>query len=52
MGRWWERHPGLQGWALFLPAALFLFGFTYLPMVTTVLDSLYSTARPRRPSAM
>lgn len=40
----------LQGWALFLPAALFLCAFTYYPMLSTLLDSLFSTARPRRPS--
>ena len=49
--RVWERHAWLQGWALFLPAALFLFAFTYYPMLSTVFDSFFSTARPRRPSA-
>ena len=49
--RVWDRHAWLQGWALFLPAAVFLFAFTYYPMLSTVFDSFFSTARPRRPSA-
>ena len=40
----------LHGWALFLPAALFLAAFTYWPMASTLWASLFSTARPRRPS--
>lgn len=45
-----EREARLHGWALFLPAAVFLFAFTYWPMLRTLLDSVFSTARPRRPS--
>ena len=42
------RH--VNGWLLLLPALLFLTLFTYWPAAKTVIESFYSTARPRRPS--
>ncbi len=45
-----DRAGWVQGWALFLPAAVFLGAFTYYPMLSTLYESLFSTARPRRPS--
>ncbi len=41
----------LYGGLLLLPAAVLLWTFTYQPIVTTFIDSLYSTPRGRRPAA-
>ena len=38
------------GWALFLPAALFLAAFTYYPALATLVESLHSTAKAGRPA--
>ncbi|MBI3706445.1 MAG: sugar ABC transporter permease [Proteobacteria bacterium] len=38
------------GWLLLLPAAALLALFTHYPALATILHSLYSTARPNRPS--
>jgi len=38
------------GWALLLPAAVLLMAFTFYPTVATLIDSLYSTPRGRRPA--
>lgn len=40
----------VQGWLLLLPAMALLALFTHWPAVATLVDSLYSTPRPRRPS--
>jgi sn-glycerol 3-phosphate transport system permease protein len=40
----------IYGSLLLLPAAVLLWTFTYQPIVTTFVDSLFSTARGRRPS--
>ncbi len=40
----------MQGWALFLPAAVFLCVFTYYPILSTLFDSFFSTARAHHPS--
>ena len=40
----------VHGWLLLLPAMALLALFTHWPAVATIVDSLYSTARPRRPS--
>src|SRR5215213_2082869 len=40
----------IHGWLLLLPAMVLLALFTHWPAVATLIDSLYSTARPRRPS--
>jgi sn-glycerol 3-phosphate transport system permease protein len=40
----------LHGWLLVLPAMALLALFTHWPAVATLVDSLYSTPRPRRPS--
>src|SRR3954452_9839915 len=40
----------IHGWLLLLPAMALLALFTHWPAVATLIDSLYSTARPRRPS--
>jgi sn-glycerol 3-phosphate transport system permease protein len=40
----------VQGWLLLLPAMTLLALFTHWPAVATVIDSFYSTPRPRRPS--
>ena len=40
----------LIGWALLAPAMVFLVAFTHWPAVASLIESLFSTARPRRPS--
>ncbi len=45
-----EQQSRLYGWGLFLPAAFFLILFTYYPMLSTLFDSLFSTARAQYPS--
>jgi len=40
----------VHGWLLLLPALALLAAFTHWPAVATIVDSFYSTARPRRPS--
>lgn len=40
----------LYGSLLLLPATILLWGFTYRPIIATFIDSLYSTARGKRPS--
>jgi sn-glycerol 3-phosphate transport system permease protein len=44
------RHHGLHGWLLLLPAMVLLALFTHWPAIATVVDSFWSTPRPRRPS--
>ncbi|MEO8739507.1 MAG: sugar ABC transporter permease [Casimicrobiaceae bacterium] len=38
------------GWALFLPAAMFLAAFTYYPAFATLYESLFSNAKAGRPA--
>ncbi|MFL5079560.1 MAG: carbohydrate ABC transporter permease, partial [Microvirga sp.] len=45
-----RRTATVHGWLLLLPAMALLALFTHWPAVATLIDSLYSTARPRRPS--
>ncbi len=45
------RREWLHAWLLLLPALILLIAFTHLPAVQTVVDSLWSTPRGRRPSA-
>ncbi|HVL70621.1 MAG TPA: sugar ABC transporter permease [Beijerinckiaceae bacterium] len=40
----------VHGWLLLLPAMALLALFTHWPAVASIVDSFYSTARPRRPS--
>ncbi len=40
----------VHGWLLVLPAMAFLAAFTHWPAVASIVESFYSTARPRRPS--
>jgi sn-glycerol 3-phosphate transport system permease protein len=40
----------VHGWLLLLPAMALLAAFTHWPAVATIVDSFYSTPRPRRPS--
>ena len=47
--RGFERN--IHGWLLLLPAMALLVLFTHWPALGTFIDSLWSTARPRRPSA-
>ena len=42
---------GLYGWLLLLPAMALLALFTHWPALATLIDSLFSTPRPRRPAA-
>ena len=41
----------LHGWLLLLPAMALLMLFTHWPALATVIDSFYTTPRPRRPAA-
>jgi sn-glycerol 3-phosphate transport system permease protein len=45
-----ERQTRLLGWGLFLPAAIFLAGFTYYPMLSTLFHSFFTTGQAQRPS--
>jgi sn-glycerol 3-phosphate transport system permease protein len=47
--RQFER--AIHGWLLLLPALALLALFTHWPALATFIDSFWSTARPRRPSA-
>lgn len=40
----------LHGWLLLLPAMVCLVAFTHWPAVASIIESFYSTPRPRRPS--
>jgi len=41
----------IHGWLLLLPAMVFLVLFTHWPALATIIDSFYSTPRPRRGAA-
>jgi sn-glycerol 3-phosphate transport system permease protein len=45
-----RRIEWVHAWLLLLPALVFLFTFTHLPAVRTIIDSFFSTARGRRKS--
>lgn len=45
------RREWLHAGLLLAPALVLLFAFTHLPAIQTVIDSFFSTARGRRPSA-
>ena len=40
----------VHAWLLVLPACVLLATFTHIPIITTLIQSFYSTAKPRRPS--
>ncbi|GGE87384.1 sugar ABC transporter permease [Stappia taiwanensis] len=42
------RRDWIHGWLLLLPAMVFLFAFTHIPAITTIINSFYSTPRGRR----
>ncbi|MEO1161598.1 MAG: sugar ABC transporter permease [Pseudomonadota bacterium] len=44
------RRNWIHGWLLLLPALVFLFAFTHIPAVATLLNSFFSTPRGRRPA--
>lgn len=44
------RREWVHAWLLLLPAMGLLFTFTHLPVIQTVIDSLWSTPRGQRPS--
>jgi sn-glycerol 3-phosphate transport system permease protein len=44
------KRETVQAWLLILPALALLVAFTHWPAVTTILDSLYSTAKGSHPS--
>ena len=41
----------IYGWLLLLPAMALLALFTHWPALATLMDSFFSTPRPRRPAA-
>ncbi|WP_417667449.1 carbohydrate ABC transporter permease [Roseibium sp.] len=44
------RRDWIHGWLLLLPAMVFLFAFTHIPAITSLINSFYSTPRGRRPA--
>ncbi|MFD2173409.1 carbohydrate ABC transporter permease [Rhodobacter lacus] len=46
-----QQRDWVQGWLLVLPALVFLITFTHWPAVQTLLDSLWSMPRGKRPAA-
>jgi len=44
------KRDWIHGWLLLLPAMVFLFAFTHIPAVTTLINSFFSTPRGRRPA--
>ncbi len=44
------KRDWVAGWLLLLPATVFLFAFTHIPAVTSLINSFYSTPRGRRAS--
>src|ERR1043166_1414900 len=46
-----RRVEAIYGWLLLLPAMALLALFTHWPALATLIDSFYSTPRPRRPAA-
>lgn len=50
MRDWTLKREWIYGWLLLLPAMVFLFAFTHVPAVTTLINSFFSTPRGRRPA--
>ncbi|WP_346891994.1 sugar ABC transporter permease [uncultured Roseibium sp.] len=50
MRAWTLKREWIYGWLLLLPAMVFLFAFTHVPAVTTLINSFFSTPRGRRPA--
>lgn len=50
MRAWTLKREWITGWLLLLPAMVFLFAFTHVPAVTTLINSFFSTPRGRRPA--
>jgi len=50
MRDWTLKREWIHGWLLLLPAMVFLFAFTHVPAVTTLVNSFFSTPRGRRPA--
>ncbi len=44
------KREWIHGWLLLLPAMFFLFAFTHIPAITTLINSFFSTPRGRRPA--
>ncbi|MBO0347376.1 sugar ABC transporter permease [Roseibium sp. CAU 1637] len=44
------KRDWIIGWLLLLPAMVFLFAFTHIPAITSLVSSFYSTPRGRRPA--
>lgn len=44
------RREAVQAWLLVLPACVMLAGFTHIPAVATLIESLYTTPRGARPA--
>jgi sn-glycerol 3-phosphate transport system permease protein len=45
-----RAHHAIHGWLLLLPAMALLAVFTHWPALATLIDSFWSTTRPRRPA--
>ena len=45
-----QRREWIYGWLFLSPALVFLFAFTHIPAVKTVVSSFFSTPRGRRPA--
>ncbi|MCA0401609.1 MAG: sugar ABC transporter permease [Proteobacteria bacterium] len=46
-----SHSDALIGWGLMAPAMLFLIAFTHWPAIASIIESVYSTPRARRPSS-
>ena len=46
----WVKWHWVEGWLLVLPAMAFLALFTHWPVIATIYDSFFSTAKAKRPS--
>ncbi len=45
-----QTRQWIHAWLLLLPAFVFLLAFTHVPAITTLINSLYTTPRGRRPA--
>ncbi|MFD1695802.1 carbohydrate ABC transporter permease [Roseibium aestuarii] len=48
MRAWKLKRDWVTGWLLLLPAMVFLFAFTHIPAVNSLINSFYSTPRGKR----
>src|SRR5579862_8373794 len=48
--RRWVRLSTIEAWLLLLPSIVLLAAFTHIPIVSTLIDSFYSTPKASRPS--